>query len=205
MYDDEKILDTNLPRILRISIINPKESKFDISKKILDKSDYQYKERLKFTLLTSIKNLYKPKKNLLEEEKNTKGLIDTRWFEDITNNKPCLIILYYHIEENNTNLELEQQKIYNLLEEIKKYDENVSIFLFIIFKDNPENPYPFESEDKTKKYNLRNIIDKELIFVFPDEQIWKYIEFQSFCSNIVFYARKYYMKLKVEIKEKKNK
>ena len=205
MYDDEKILDTNLPRILRISIINPKESKFDISKKILDKSDYQYKERLKFTLLTSIKNLYKPKKNLLEEEKNTKGLIDTRWFEDITNNKPCLIILYYHIEENNTNLELEQQKIYNLLEEIKKYDEYLSIFLFIIFKDNPENPYPFESEDKTKKYNLRNIIDKELIFVFPDEQIWKYIEFQSFCSNIVFYARKYYMKLKVEIKEKKNK
>ena len=139
------------------------------------------------------------------EEKTSKGLIDTRWLEDITNNKPCLIILYYYIEENNTNLESEQQKIYNILEEIKKNDDTVSIFLFIIFKDNPENPYPFESEDKSKKYNLRNIIDKELIFVFPDEEIWKYFEFSSFCSNIIFYARQYYMKLKAKIIEKKNK
>ena len=151
--------------------------------------------------MKSIKNLYKQNDPLLEE-KISKGLIDTNWFEDITNKKPCLIILYYHIEDNNSNLELEQQKIFNILEEIKKIDSNVSIFLFILFKDDPDNPYPFESEDKSKKYNLRNIINKEFIFVFPDEEIWKYCEFPNFCSNVVFYGRQYYMRLKLKIKEK---
>ena len=205
MYDDEDDLNVSLPRILRVAIINPLVPKIDLSKKILEKTSYEYKERLKFTLYTNMKDIYKQMfKDLSLEEKSSKGLINIKWLEDITKNKPCLIILYYHIEEN-ANLESEQQKIYNLLEDIKKNDNNISIFLFIIFKDNPESPYPFESEDKSKKYNLRNIINKEFIFVFPDEEIWKYFEFPNFCSNVVFFARQYYLKLKLKIKEKKSK
>ena len=200
MYNDEEELNIGLPRILHIAIINPLPPQVDLSKKILEKTSYEYKERLKFILLKNIKSLYKPKELSLEQ-KSSKGLIDTKWFEDITQNNPCLIILYYHIDEK-ANLESEQQKIYNLLEEIKKNDNNISIFLFIIFKDNPENPYPFGSEDKTYKYNLRNVINKEFIFVFPDEEIWKYFEFPNFCSNVVFFSRQYYMKQKIKIKEK---
>ena len=203
MYDNEDELNISIPRTLRISIINPLVPKIDLSKKILEKTSYEYKERVKFSLFTNIKDIYKPKKDISLEQKTSKGLIDKKWLEDITQNMPCLIILYYHIDEKNTNLDLEQQKIYNILEEIKKNDNNISIFLFIIFKDNPENPYPFESDDKSKRYNLRNIINKEFIFVFPDEEIWKYFEFPNFCLNVVYYARQYYMRLKVKIKEKK--
>ena len=140
MNDNEEELNKPLTRILRISIVNPLPPKVDLSKRILEKS-YEYKERLKFTLLASIKDLYKPKK-ILSEIKLTKGLIDKQWLEDITQERPCLIILYYHIDEKNKNLELEQQKIYSMLEEIKKNDSIVPIFLFIIFRDNPESPYP---------------------------------------------------------------
>ena len=201
MYNDEEELNKGLPRILHIAIVNPLPPKVDLPKKILEKTSYEYKDRLKFILATNIKNLYKQKDFSLDQ-KSSKGLINTKWFEDITQINPCLIILYYHIDEK-ANLDSEQQKIYNLLEEIKKQDNNISIFLFIIFKDNPENPYPFESEDKSNKYNLRNIINKEFIFVFPDEEIWKYFEFPNFCSNVVFFSRQYYMKIKSKLKEKK--
>ena len=203
MYDNEDDLNITIPRILRISIVNPLVPKVDLSKKILEKTSYEYKERLKFSLFTNVKDIYKPKKDISLEQKTTKGLIDTKWLEDVTQNWPSLIILYYHIDEKNTNLELEQQKIYSILEEIRKNDINISIFLFIIFKDNPENPYPFECEDKSKKYNLRNILNKEFIFVFPDEEIWKYFEFPNFCLNVVYYARQFYMRLKIRVKEKK--
>ena len=201
MYNDEEELNKGLPRILHIAIVNPLPPKVDLPKKILEKTSYEYKDRLKCILATNIKNLYKQKDFSLDQ-KSSKGLINTKWFEDITQINPCLIILYYHIDEK-ANLDSEQQKIYNLLEEIKKQDNNISIFLFIIFKDNPENPYPFESEDKSNKYNLRNIINKEFIFVFPDEEIWKYFEFPNFCSNVVFFSRQYYMKIKSKLKEKK--
>ena len=202
MYDDEDELNASLTRTLRIAIINPLVPKTDLAKKILEKTSYEYKERLKFSLFTNIKDLYKPQNDISLEEKTSKGLIDKKWLDDITQKMPCLIILYYHIDEK-ANLESEQQKIYTLLEDIKKNDNNISIFLFIIFKDNPEDPYPFESEDKSKKYNLRNIINKDFIFVFPDEEIWKYFEFPNFCSNVLYYARQYYKILKIKIKEKK--
>ena len=201
MYDNEDELSNTIPRTLRIAIINSVNPTTDLSQKILEKIGYEFKNRLKFQLLTNIKDLYK-QKDLLSQEKISKGLIDTKWFEEITSSRPCLIILYYHIDEK-ANVAQEHEKIYNLLQEIKKNDNNISIFLFIIFKDNEENPYPFYSEDKTQKYNLRNIINKEFIFVFPDEKIWKYFEFPNFCLNVIFFARQYYLKLKVKIKEKK--
>ena len=200
MYDNEDELNEPLSRTMHITIINSLTSKIDISQKIKEKLNYEYKDRIKFNLITNIKDLYKPLSKSIDNLK--KGLIDNNWLKDYLE-KPCIVILYYHIEQTETNLESEQQKIYNLLQEIKKNDNNMFIFLFIIYKEDPENPYPFESEDKNKKYNLRNIIGKEFIFIFPDEEIWKYIDFPTFCSNINLYAKQYYMKLKMRLKEKK--
>ena len=201
MYDNEDELDEPLSRIIHVTIINSIIPKTDIAQKILEKTSYEYKDRLKFNSITSTKDLYKP---LSEEKENPKkGLIDINWIKDIYE-KPCLILLFYHIEQTEeTNLEFEQQKIYNILQEIKRNDNNIFIFLFIIYKEKQENPFLFGSDDKTKKYNLRNIIGKEFIFVFPDEEIWKHLEFSNFCSNVIYYAKQYYMKLKMRLKEKK--
>ena len=199
MYENEEELNNPLSRILHVTIINSIMSKIDISQKILERTSYEYKDRLKFKTITNIKDLYKSISNSSDDTK--KGLIDINWLKDIYE-KPSIIILYYHIEPNLLNLELEQQKIYNILQDIKKNDPNIFIFLFIIYKDNSENPYQFSSEDKSKKYNLRNILGKEFIFVFPDEEIWKYFEFSNFCSNIIYYCKQYYMKYKMRIKEK---
>ena len=202
MYDNEEELNNPLSRILHVTIINPIMTKIDISQKILEKTSYEYKDRLKFKTITNIKDLYKPISNTIENTK--KGLIDINWLKDIYE-KPSLILLYYHIEPNESNLEFEQQKIYNMIQDIKKNDQNIFIFLFIIFKDNFNNPYQFSSEDKSKKYNLRNILGKEFIFVFPDEEIWKYLEFSNFCSNIIYFCKQYFMKLKKILKEKEEK
>ena len=202
MYDNEEELNNPLSRLLHVTIINPLITKIDISQKILEKTSYEYKDRLKFKTITNIKDLYNPISNTIDNTK--KGLIDINWLKDIYE-KPSVILLYYHIEQNESNLEFEQQKIYNMIQDIKKYDQNIFIFLFIIFKDNFDNPYPFSSEDKSKKYNLRNILGKEFIFVFPDEEIWKYLEFSNFCSNIIYFCKQYFLKLKKILKEKEEK
>ena len=203
MYENEEDLNIPLSRIFHVTIINPLTPKIDISKKILEKTSYEYKDRLKFNFLTNINGLYKSKSEN-SSPSSKKGIIDTNWLKDIFE-KPCLIIFYYHIEQNCQNLELEEQKMYNMLQEIKKNDSIIFIFLFIIYKDykeDPENPCRFLIEDKNIKYNLRNLLGKESIFIFPDEEIWKYFEFQNFCLNIIFYSRQYYSKLKMRIKEK---
>ena len=110
----------------------------------------------------------------------------------IINNKGDVIF----VTNTNTIIELE-----NLIE-IKKNDELVYIFLFIICKDINENPYNFNTDDQ-KQYNLRNLVSKECIFVFQDEEIWKMIDFGNFCNNIVHYSRLYYRRYKTKIKEKK--
>ena len=204
MYDNEAELNNPISRIFHITIINPLPPKIDISQKILEKTSYEFKERLKFNTITSIKDLYKPKYDYSEQNPK-KGILDIRWLDDIFN-KPCLILLYYHINNNATNLDSEQQNIFNIIQDIKKIYNNIFIYLFIIYKEqHPESPYQFGNDDRNKKFNLRSLIGKDFIFVFPDEEIWKYFEFQNFCSNVVFYSQQYYTRMKMRIKEKKAK
>ena len=204
MYDNENELDIPLSRIFHVTIINPLKPKVDISQKILENTSYEYKDRLKFNYITNTKDLYKPISTTTNQN-SKKGLIDMNWLKD-TFEAPCLIILYYHIQQAELNIESEQQKMYNTIQAIKKNDSNIFIFLFIIYKDykeDPEKPNPFSIDDPNKKCNLRSLLTKDSIFIFPDEEIWKYFEFQNFCSNIIFFSRQYYMKLKMRIKEKK--
>ena len=203
MNDNEEELNIPLPRIFHITIINPLKPKVDIVQKILEKTSYEYKDRLKFKLITNIKDLYKPLSDTTNNPK--KGLIDINWLKD-TFNSPCLILLYHHIEQAEQNSESEQQKMYNIIQEIKKRDNNIVIFLFIINKDYKEEQETYSlgiEETLNRKYNVKNLIGKDFVFTFRDEEIWKYFSFQNFCTNIIFFSRQYYMKLKMRLKEKK--
>jgi len=203
MFGNEEELKNSIPNSMRVSIINPTPQKNDLSQRILDKTGPEYKERLKFTCTSNYKDIYKDldKLSFQKDGQTSNGLINRKWIDDLCNRRPALIIYYHHIP-NGSNKSLEEKKIYENLVEIKKYDELVYIFLFIISKDMKENPYNFNSEDE-KQYNLRNLVSKECIFVFPDEDIWRMLDFNNFCNNIIHYSRLYYRRYKTKIKEKK--
>ena len=212
MFGDESKLLDPLHRSMKITIVNSQATTNspDLSKRIIEKAEIEFKNRLKFSILSNIKDIYKDITPLTPEQQNKKGLLNTKWLEEICIIKPSVIIYYYHVKEG-VDKDKEEQKIFNQIEEIKKYDNIVTIFLFIISKDSADsdfndptsNIYIFASEYTNKSYNLRRILNKEFIFVFPDEEIWKYFEFPQFCSNILYYARQYYAKLKNKLKEKR--
>ena len=212
MFGDENKLLSPLHRSLKITIINSQTSTGspDLSARIIEKAGIEFKDRLKFSKTGDIKDIYKDVTPLTSDQKNKKGLLNTKWLYEICELKPSVIIYYYHVKEG-VNKDQEEQTIFNKIEEIKKYDSIVTIFLFIISKDSTDsdnndpnsNIYTFASEYSNKSYNLRNILNKEFIYVFPDEEIWKYFEFPNFCINIIYYARQYYRKLKTKLKEKR--
>lgn len=203
MFGNEEELKNSIPNTIRVAIINPNPQNNDLNQRILQKTGFDFKERLKIICASNCNDIYKDleKLSFQKDTQASKGLINTKWIDDICNKIPALIIYYYHIS-NGANKSLEEKKIYENIIEIKKYDELVSIFLFIISSDMKENPYNFNT-DTQKQYNLRNLISKECIFVFPDEEFWKMIDFGNFCNNIIHFSRLYYKRYKNKIKEKK--
>ena len=203
MFGNEEELKDSIPNIIRVAIINSNPKINDLNQRILQKIGFDFKERLKINYTSNYNDIYKDldKLSFQKENQASKGLINTKWIDDICNKRPALII-YYHYIPNGANKNLEEKKMYENLIEIKKYDELVSIFLFIISSDMKENPYNFNT-DAQKQYNLRNLVSKECIFVFPNEEFWKMIDFGNFCNNIIHFSRLYYKRYKNKIKEKK--
>ena len=206
MFGNEDVLKNSIPNSMRITIIHPTPQKNDLSQRVLEKTGLDFKERLKISCISNYKDIYKDigKLAIQQESKASRGLINRKWIDDICNRRPALIIYFYHIP-NGANKSLEEKKIYENLSEIKKFDELVYIFLFIISKDMKENPYNFNIDETTKAFNLRNLIQKEFIFEFPNDDIWKMIDLGNFSNNIIHYSRLYYRRYKVKIKERKNK
>ena len=204
MFGSEEDLNNSIPNSMIISIIHPNPQKIDLSQKILEKTGYDFKERLKFIYTQNYKDIYKDldSQNIEKEPLSSKGIINKKWMDDLCNRRPALIIYFYQIP-NGADKSSEEKKIYEQLTEIKKLDDLVYIFLFIICKDMKENPYNFNSDDPQKSYNLRNIIQKEFLFEFPNDEIWRIIDLGNFSSNIIHYSRLYYRKYKNKIKEKK--
>ena len=203
MFGNEEELKNSIENTIRVAIINSTAQKSDLNQRILNKTGFDFKDRLKIICASNYNDIYKDldKISFQKDTQSSKGLINIKWIDDICNRRPALIIYYHHIP-NGSDKSLEEKKIYENLVEIKKYDELVSIFLFIISSDMKENPYNFNS-DVQKQYNLRNLVAKECIFVFPDEEFWKMIDFGNFCNNIIHYSRLYYKRYKNKIKEKK--
>ena len=203
MFGNEEELKNLIPNTIRGAIINSNLKKNDLSQRILQKTGFDFKERLKIIYMSDYKDIYKDldKLSFQKDIQTSKGLINTNWIDDICNKRPALII-YYHYIPIGANKSFEEKKIYENVIEIRKNDELVSIFLFIISSDMKENPYNFNT-DAQKQYNLRNLVSKECIFVFPDEEFWKMIDFGNFCNNIIHFSRLYYKRYKNKIKEKK--
>ena len=204
MFGSEEDLKNAIPNSMIISIIHPTPEKIDLSQRILEKTGFDFKERLKFNFTSNYKEIYKDlyKLGAIQESQSSKGLINRKWINDLCNRRPALIIYFYHVPKGS-NKSLEEKKIYENIMEIKKFDDLVYIFLFIISKDMKENPYNFNSDDTQKLYNLRNIMQKEFIFEIPHDDIWKIIDLGNFSSNIIHYCRLYYRRFKTKIKEKK--
>ena len=202
MFGNEEDLKNQIPNTMLISIIHPNPTKNDLSQRILEKAGFDLKERLKITYVSNYRNIYDlDKKSPQNESQAAKGLLNKKWIDDIYNKKPSLIIYFYQIP-NGSNKSLEEKKIYENISEIKKCDELVYLFLFIISKDTKENPYNFNS-DEIKANNLRNLVPKEYIFEFNHDEIWKVIDMGNFVTNVAHFCRLYYRKYKMKIKEKK--
>ena len=203
MFGSEEELKNSISNSMIVSIVHPTPDKIDLSQKVLEKTGFEFKERLKFICTPNYKDIYKDiDKPKQQESQSSKGLINRRWIDDLCNKKPALIIYFYHIPKG-ANKSLEEKKIYDNILDIKRTDELVYIFLFIISKDMKENPYNFNNDDMQKSCNLRNIIQKEFIFEFAHDDIGKIIDLGNFSTNIVHYCRLYYRRSKTKIKEKK--
>ena len=204
MLGSEEDLNNPIQNSMLITIIHPNPAKNDLSQRVQEKVGLELKERLKFSCISDYKNLYKDldKSTSQQEPQSSRGLINKKWLDDLYNRKPALIIYFYQIP-NGANKMMEEKKIYENLLEIKKADDLVYIFLFIISKDMKENPYNFNSDDPQKSNNLRNIIQKEYIFEFTHDEIWKIIDLGNFVTNIIHFCRLYYRRYKIKIKEKK--
>ena len=202
MFGNEEDLNNPIPNSMLISIIHPNPTKNDLSQRILEKAGFDLKERLKISYVSNYRNIYDlDKKSPQSESQAAKGLINTKWIDDVCNKKPSLIIYFYQIP-NGANKSLEEKKIYENITEIKRCDELVYIFLFIISKDTKENPYNFNS-DEVKANNLRNLVQKEYIFELNHDEIWKVIDMGNFVTNLTHFCRLYYRRYKMKIKEKK--
>ena len=204
MFSNEEDLKSPLKNTMQIAIVHPTPQQNELSKKILERVTPEFKERLKFTNYANYKDIYKElnKHPFTQEGQSFKrGLINEKWLDDLYNKRPALIIYFYFIP-NGANKPLEEKKIYENIAEIKKYDEIVYVVLFIISKDLKENPYNFNL-DMDKPYNLGKMVSKELIFEFPDDNIWKYLDIGNIYNTILHYTRLYYRVYKIKIKDKK--
>ena len=204
MFTNEEDLKSPLKNTMQIAIVHPNPQQNELSKKILERVTPEFKERLKFTNYANYKDIYKDlNKNPFTQEGQSfkRGLINEKWLDDLYNKRPALIIYFYFIP-NGANKPLEEKKIYENISEIKKFDEIVYVVLFIISKDMKENPYNFNL-DMDKPYNLRKMVSKELIFEFPDDNIWKYLDLGNIYNTILHYTRLYYRVYKIKIKDKK--
>jgi len=204
MFENEEELKSPLRNTMQIAVVHPNPQQNELSKKILERVTPEFKERLNFTNYSNYKDIYKDLNKLLftqEAQTFRKGLINQKWLDELYNKRPGLIMYFYFIP-NGANKPLEEKKIYENITEIKKYDEIVYIVLFIISKDTKENPYNFNL-DMDKPYNLRKIIPKELIFEFPDDNIWKILDIGNVYSTVLQYTRLYYRVYKIKIKDKK--
>ena len=204
MFENEEELKKPLRNTMQIAIVHPNSQQNDLYKKIIDKATPEFKDRLKFSFYKNYKEIYKDLGKLpftQEAQSYKKGLINEIWINELYEKRPSLIIYFYFIQ-NGANKALEEKKIYENISEIKKYDELVYICLFIISKDIKENPYNFKT-DEEKPYNLKKLIPKELIFEFPDDNIWKMIDIGTLYNILIHYIRLYYRIYKIKIKDKK--
>lgn len=207
MFENEEELKNPLPNKMQILIISSNPQKADINKKIQEKIGIEFKNRLNFTFTQNINNYYKnlDKQVYKLESKGEKCLINKKWLDEMCIKRPSLII-YFHYIPNGTDITSEEQKIVEVIREIKKNDEQVGVYVFKIGKI-PVDPLMNQDGDMMPQRvsPLQSMLKKEYISNIPDDDIWKYTEPSNFYKLIFNYCRSYYLKYKKNIKERKKK
>ena len=131
MYKKEEEYKTILSNSLRVAIVSYNiESKL-LSNNIQQKVINDNKKKIEFSCANNIEDLYK-KKLYIEEHDN--GLLNKNWIYNVTYIIPSVFIVYYQILVG-VNKENEEEKIYKILEEIRKHSANCLILLIIVFCD----------------------------------------------------------------------
>ena len=109
MFGDEDENTKSLPNSLLIGIIDPEIEKNQIIKKISEKVEASFSQRLKFLTYKSINNL--PSKKVEDKDNNNeKGIININWLNDISNSKISVCLLYYYFTFT-TDIKSEEDKI----------------------------------------------------------------------------------------------
>ena len=204
MFENEEELKKPLENIMQIAIVHPNYQPTELSKKILERVTPEYKGRLNITFYKDYKEIYQDLSKLSfnpEGQSYKKGLLNLNSLNELYTKRPAFIMYFYFVPKG-ANKVLEEKKLYENISEIKKSDEIVYIMLFIISKDNKENPYNFNI-DEDRPYNLRKLISKELIFEFFDEIIWKIMDMGNMYNTVIHYTRLYYRVYKIKLKDKK--
>ena len=207
MFGDENENYITPLNLIKITIVDEVASEGKISefhKMICNKINPDYRDKLKILYLSKINDIYQ-NISLTIEDKQSQGLINTQWIDEISNQRPSIILLYHYIKENS-NKEEEENKIRKKIEEIFKHDNCVYIYLFIICPpENPngpnENYNSLKDDDKNNPHCLRKLLAKDFIYIFPTKEIWKYIELTKLCNNLILCSRDYYRKIKNKISE----
>ena len=206
MLENEEDLKSIPSNIMQIGIIHPAPPKQGFTQKIIECAPPEYKERLNFLWFQTHKDIYKDldKHPFNKDSKNfKKGLINKNWLDEIYKRRPALIIYFYFIS-NGADKNSEEKKIYENIAEMKKLDELVHIILFIIRKDKNENPNYFNFEEE-RPFNIRKLLSRELIYEFPDEEIWKFIDLGKIYNIIHQQTRSYYHDYKRKLRERTTK
>ena len=193
--------------LIKIAIVDEATSEGlsnKIHEMICDKINPDYRDKLRISYINKINDLYSSV-SLTIEDKQSQGLINTQWIDEISVKRPSIILFYYYIKENS-NKEEEENKIYKIIEDVFKHDSCVYIYLFIVCPpENPngpsENYNSLKDDDKNNPHCLRKLLTKDFIYIFPTKEILKYIELNKLCNNLILCSRDYYRKIKSKITE----
>ena len=183
MFGDEKEYGKSIMNSLLICLVDEENEKNQILQKISEKMEATYTQRIKFLIYKSVNEI--PFKNLNEKvSQNEKGIINMTWLNNLYNNKPSVILLFYHFTFT-TNIKIEEERIYNDIQKIKKNDELSNIMVFIIFNN---SNYHFDY----RKINLK----LEQCFVWNKVDDINRYDIKKFASEVLQLSKDYYKKLK---------
>ena len=204
MFGSEVEYKNPLSNSMRAAIVNYNMQNIELATKIQEKIILLNKIKYQINYVDNISDLFKYKE--IYKGEVSKGLINKKRINNIINFIPSVVILYYHIK-SGSNKEIEENNIFNQVEEIRKNSKSCYIFIIIIYPDmhDSQNKLYFNFDDKQKPNYLKTYLKKECLYIFPEEQIWKLNEFGDICNKILFYSKNFYSSLKKNYQDKRSK
>ena len=187
-----------LPNSMRVALITLNLANPDLPLKIQERVLKEKNKNLEFIFVDNAKDLFKYKD--VKQDESIKGLIDKNWINKFKNLMPSVIILYYELLLG-VNKEPDEKEIFGILEQIHYFAKSPIIFALLVSKDMKENPYSFNFSDRQRPYYLRNFLQKDKLYILPDEQIWNNEEFGEICTKIYNCAFQFYKEYSRKYKE----